>query len=85
MKIINYNQCGKNFAKGFNLKVYRLNVMKQKRSVPNLMLMNQLMTTWKMEMIGTLKITKFKCKICKKEIIGKYNIKVHMENVHKEF
>ena len=26
MKIINYNQCGKNFAKGFNLKVYILNV-----------------------------------------------------------
>ena len=49
------------------------------------MLMNQLMTTWKMEMIGTLKITKFKCKICKKEIIGKFNFKVHMENVHKGF
>ena len=28
--------------------------------------------------------TKFKCKICGKEIIGKKNFKVHMENVHKD-
>ena len=39
------------------------------------------------EMIDTqpLRNARFKCKICKKEIIGKYNVKVHIENVHKGF
>ena len=31
----------------------------------------------------TLRLSKFKCEICNKEITGKHNFKVHMENVHK--
>ena len=35
-------------------------------------------------MTGTqpLRYAKFKCEICNKIITGKYNFKVHMENVH---
>ena len=36
-----------------------------------------------MEIIGTLRNTKFKCKICEKEIIEKTNFKMHMKNVHR--
>ena len=32
-----------------------------------------------MEIIGTLRNTKFKCKICEKEIIEKTNFKMHMK------
>ena len=40
----------------------------------------------RIKMTGTqsLRLTKFKCEICKKDITGKYNFKVHMENVHEE-
>ena len=31
-----------------------------------------------------LRFKKFKCEICKKEITGKYNFKVHIENVHEK-
>ena len=32
-----------------------------------------------MEIIGTLRNTKFKCKICEKEIIEKINFKMHIK------
>ena len=38
----------------------------------------------RMNAAQNLQLTKFKCEICKKEITGKHNFKVHMENDHEE-
>ena len=68
---------GKNFAKGFNLKVHLQNVheIENINTKPNVYEpINDIM-----EIIGTLRNTKFKCKICEKEIIEKINFKMHIK------
>ena len=74
-------EIGKNFAKGFNLKVHLQNVHEIEKisTKPNVYEpINDIM-----EIIGTIRNTKFKCKICEKEIIEKTNFKMHMKNVHR--
>ena len=66
MKKLNYNQCGKYFAKGFKLKVHIQNVHEIEKiryeSINDIM---EMIITFK----NFQKLTKFKCKICIKEII----------------
>ena len=68
MKKINYNQCGKYFAKGFKLKVHTQNVHeieKIRYESTNDILKNDQ---------HFQKFTKFKCKICKKKLLKKFKM-----------
>ena len=80
MKKFNCNQCGKHFAKGFNLKIHIQNVHeKEKISTKH----HEYEPIYDV-MSGTqhMRYAKFKCEPCNKIITGKYNFKVHRENVH---
>ena len=68
---------GKNFTKGFNLKVHLQNVHEIEKISTKPKVYEPINDI--MEIIGTLRNTKFKCRICEKEMIEKINFKMHIE------